>query len=177
MKSIIVSILILIGLTASSAEIRAQRRGDGLGQKVREVRKEKIMQELALTEKQKPAFIKIYDSMIENDRKLHQTKKQLMKKLLLISEIGEDVSDDKIKSNIRELQAVEQQIISGRQKAVAELEKILTAQQLARFIVFEEHFQRRMQEMMFRMRGPKERPPWMDQFIGPGIEDPGGPDD
>lgn len=144
----------------------AQERRD-MPRKIRELKKLKLIEELQLNEKQKEPFQKMYDSYLEERQELNHARKKIFKRLMLMSELGSDVPDEKIKSAIQELEITERKINEQQGKILKDIESVLTVSQVARFIVFEEHFEHRMKELMFRFRGKDDRK-------GPPFDFPGG---
>lgn len=156
----------LILIAVLSGLLFAQERRD-MPRKIRELKKLKLIEELQLNEKQKEPFQKMYDSYLEERQELNHARKKIFKRLMLMSELGSDVPDEKIKSAIQELEITERKINEQQGKVLKEIESVLTISQVARFIVFEEHFEHRMKELMFRFRGKDDRK-------GPPFDFPGG---
>ena len=144
----------------------AQERRD-MPRKIRELKKLKLIEELQLNEKQKEPFAALYSSYLDERRELNHARKKIFKRLMLMSELGSDVPDDKIKSAILELEVTEKKITDQQTKILKDMQTVLTVSQIARFIVFEEHFEHRMKELMFRFRGKDDRK-------GPPFDFPGG---
>ncbi len=143
----------------------AQGRRD-MPKKVRELKKLKLIEELQLNEKQKEPFQALYDSYLEERHELNYARKKIFKRLMLMTELGSDVPDDKIKSAIQELENTERKITEQQTKILKDMQSVLTVSQIARFIVFEEHFEHRMKELMFKFR-------WQDDRKG-RLDFPGG---
>ncbi len=148
----ILSMLTVISAILAVNTLLAQEPRD-VPKKVRELKKTKLIEELQLNDKQKEPFTKLYDEFLTERRELNQAKKKTFKRLMLMSELGSDVADDKILSAIHELESTEKKLSVQQEKMIRDLKSFLTAPQLARYIVFEEHFDHRMRELMFKFRG------------------------
>lgn len=144
--------LTVLSVVFLASTLLAQEPRD-VPRKVMELKKTKLIEELQLNDKQKEPFTKLYDEFLSERRELNHAKKKTFKRLMLMSELGSDVADDKILSAIQELESTEKKLSAQQEKIIRDLKSVLTVTQLARFIVFEEHFDHRMRELMFKFRG------------------------
>lgn len=148
--------ILLIFLMAGMKDIWSQGPKD-MPEKIREIRKNRLLEELRLKDPQKTSFIQLYDDYLNRRRELNRAKREIFRRLALMTELGSDVPEEKVKSAILEFEKNEQQIRATQDKMMKDIQTLMTPVQIARFVVFEEQFEHRMREIMFRFRDKKER--------------------
>lgn len=145
--------LVLVCLV--SVGIQAQQEDKPFQDKIVELRKERLAEELSLSKEKESAIMKLYDEYVERERDLMQQRGELFKRLVHMSALADDVSEDKILKAIDELKEAERKIQIHHDGVVAAMKKELKPWQLGRFILFEERFHQKMRQMMMDMKGGK----------------------
>lgn len=137
--------------------LQAQQEDKPFQNKIVELRKERLAEELNLSKEKESAIMKMYGEFVERERDLMQQRGELFKRLVHMSALAEDVSEDKVLKAIDELQEAERKIQNHHDGVVAAMKKELKPWQLGRFILFEERFHQKMRQMMMDMKGGKSK--------------------
>lgn len=155
MKVPIIYIFILL-LFAGFRSATAQ--GDGeFREKIDDLRKKKLLEELDLPGDKTEAFMKIYDSYMDKERNLHREKRGAFKKLVHMSALGEEMPDKSIMKTLDLVNEIDMKIVSNHVAFVKDMEKTLNPAEIARVIVFEQNFQMKMREKVFDIRNKKQK--------------------
>lgn len=141
----------------------AQEEGD-FREKVDDLRKKKLLEELNLSKDKSEAFLTIYDAFIEKERSLHREKRDVFKKLVHMSALGEEIPDNSIMKTLDQVNEIDMKIVSNHVSFIKDMEKKLAPAQIARVIVFEQNFQMKMRDKVFEFRSKK---PKMKRFYIP----------
>ncbi len=152
--------------------LMAQEEPDFRG-KIDELRKKKLLEELNLSKEKNEAFLKVYDTFIEQERSLHREKRDAFKKLVHMSALGEEIPDKNILKALDLINEVDMRIVTNHVNFVKDMGKSLTPAEIARVIVFEQNFQMKMREKVIDIRKkPKmkrymvEPPPFIEEGLG-----------
>jgi hypothetical protein len=131
-------------------------------EKIVELKKKKMVEELGLEGEEARKFLDIYAVHIDQMHQLHRQRKELSKKLKHMAAIGYDVPGDRILQTISELNKVDETMLQERNKTMIKMEGILNPPLMAKYVLFEMRFDDKLREtlMFIRHKRPKERPPW-----------------
>ena len=155
MKVPIIYILFLLSF-AGFGTAAAQEEGD-FREKIDDLRKKKILEELNLPKEKSEAFLKIYDSFMDKERSLHREKRGAFKKLVHMSALGDEMPDKNIMKTLDLVNEIDMKIVSNHVAFVKDMEKTLNPSEIARVIVFEQNFQMKMREKVFDIRTKKQK--------------------
>ena len=161
MKLLKYSFMILLSLSFSQAAAQpgsGPGPWEGKGPRREEMRKRietiKIWQltdEVGLTSEQSERFFPIYNKHQDDHRKLEDEKLSILRDLESLSEKS-DVSDNEIKKTIDQLTEIDSKMIILRKEFLNEVSGVLSIKQVAKLLVFEEQFRRRIQDHIRKIR-------------------------
>ncbi len=114
----------------------------------------KLLELLDLEEEQEVDFITAFHSMRQQRRVLHEKKKVLVNNLADGLRAG-TITDNEIKQLIKEVVKLDNKDSQMKQDFLTTARRILTPQQLGKFIVFQERFEL---ELLETVRAFRERP-------------------
>lgn len=161
---------LLILFFAAFRVVIAQDEGN-FREKIDDLRKKKLLEDLNLSKEKSEAFLKIYDAFIDQERNLHRDKRDVFKKLVHISALGDEIPDNSIMKTIDRVNEIDMKIVANHVTFVKEMEKKLNAAEIARVVVFEQNFQMKMREKVFDIRSKKNKryllppPPFMEEDL------------
>lgn len=118
-----------------------------------ELRKERLAEELNLAKDKEAAVMAMYDEYMIKERELMQRRGELFKRLTHMSALADEVSEDKILKAIIDLQDAERKIREHHDQLAEKMKKELKPWQLGRMILFEEKFHQKMRQLMFDVKG------------------------
>lgn len=145
----------LILLTAFATQALAQPgpgpwegRGPGhekMRERIKTIKIWQLTETVGLTTEQSEKFFPIYNKHQNDHEKLDQERLALLKKLDELSN-QTDVSESEIKKTLDELTMIDNRMIALRKSFLDEISGVLSIKQVAKLLVFEERFKRRLQE-------------------------------
>jgi Spy/CpxP family protein refolding chaperone len=150
-------ILSLVFAVTVCAEKTTDEKREDAKWRIDLIRKGLIAQELDLDEATLAKLTTLSDSHEKEMRAIMEERKKLMKDLETALE-KEKVSDSEVKGIINKLVTAEEKIVTLRKKELGELEKILTTEQIGRYIIFNERFKREIRKLV-RKVGDQGPPP------------------
>lgn len=157
----VVSLLLLTLLTGSAFT----QNPPEFREKVQNLKKKKLIEELDLSKEKSDAFINLYDEFAQKERSLHQERREIFKKLVHMSALGRDIPGEQVVSTIQALNQVERKIQEHHEQVLKEFRAILEPSQIAKMIVFEQNFQNKMRNIVIDVRGRRNK---MKKFIFEG---------
>ena len=104
-----------------------------------------LTDKVGLTTEQSERFFPIYNKHQDDHRKLEEDRFSLIEKLDQMSE-KKDISDSELKKVLDELSEIDTRMIAMRKSFLNEISGVLSTKQVAKLLVFEEQFKRRLQE-------------------------------
>lgn len=141
-------------------------------EKIVELKKKKMVEELGLEGDEERKFLDVYAVHIEQMHELHRQRKELSKKLRHMAAIGNDVPGDRILQTISELNRVDETMLQEKSKTMLKMEGILKPPLMAKYVLFEMRFDDKLREtlMYIRHQRPKKSPPWefFEEPLEPG---------
>lgn len=147
--------LILLVVVCSAA-LFGQMRGQ-MGKRPMErlesFKKVRMLEALKLDEDKGLKLVARYNQHRESIRSLEEERKGVMDKLE--AKVNGDASDNEFQKSFNELLEIEKKIMDARTKYLTELKDILTAKQIAEYLLFERSFARDIRDIM--RDGQKER--------------------
>jgi hypothetical protein len=162
MKVLKYSLTILLALSFAQA-VAQPGSGPGSWERRRGPRREKMRErietikiwqltdEVGLTTEQSERFFPIYNRHQDDHRKLEEEKFSLLRSLDSLSEKS-DVPDSQIKKTIDQLTEIDGRMIALRKSFLNEISGVLSIKQVAKLLVFEEQFRRRLQNHIDEIR-------------------------
>lgn len=109
-------------------------------------KKVRMLETLKLEEETALKLISRYDKHRQAIRELDEERKTLIDKLE--EKVNAGASDSEFQKLFSELREVEKKIFEARTKYISELKEILTAKQLAEYLIFERNFARDIRDIM-----------------------------
>ncbi|MBL7994049.1 hypothetical protein JNM05_01640 [bacterium] len=162
MKTKMFAVYMVLVIAAFHASV-AQEEGS-FREKVDDIRKKKLLEDLNLSYEKSEVFIKIYDAFMEQERNLHREKRDVFKRLVHMSALGDEMPGNSIMKTLDQVNEIDMKILSNHASFIKDMEKKLTPAQIARVVVFEQNFQMKMREKVFEFRTKKHK---MKQFYVP----------
>ncbi len=148
---------LLILLTVFISQPLAQpgpgfRPGEGRGpghekmrERIKTIKIWQLTEAVDLTTEQSEKFFPIYNKHQNGREKLEEEKLSLLRKLGEMTEKS-DISDSEIKKTLDELTEIDNRLIGLRKNFIEDVSGVLSIKQIAKLLVFEEMFMRRLQE-------------------------------
>ncbi len=122
-------------------------------EKFRQMEKIKLLEALNLDEETAVRFFTRRNKNMENARKLIERRDKLIEKLA--DQLGN--KNDSYKKITKEIMSLETELVENRSKFINSLEDILTEEQIAKLIVFENKFKKKIRNYFFRRHGMKHK--------------------
>lgn len=107
----------------------------------------KLTEELDLSEEQLAKFLPKLNRLDDTKEEFHKKRADAIKEMRHLLE-SEKVSEKELKKKIGEIEGIRKEFEKEKDKTRAEIKKILTIPQQARFIIFQEKFERHMKEII-----------------------------
>lgn len=120
-------------------------RHEKMREKIKTIKIWQLTEAVGLTTEQSEKFFPIYNKHQNDHQKLEEERLSLLEKLSELSEKS-DASESEIKKTLGELTEVDNKVIALRNSFINEISGVLSIKQVAKLLVFEEHFRRRLQE-------------------------------
>jgi hypothetical protein len=152
---ILLTILSIFVIVATTLAQRPERMRSL--EKMEELRKIKLIEILEMDEE---TSIKFFTRRSEHMKKMEGLLEQGKEKIDQIEGLIEGENEKNsatLKKNIDEYLLVQDNIIQERQNFVKSASEILTTEQFAKFVVFEEQFRNEISHLLFRERNRKPR--------------------
>lgn len=154
-------LLLLVTIQMSMAQDEGNFR-----EKIDDLRKKKLLEDLNLPSAKSETFIKIYDAYMDQERNLHREKRDAFRKLVHMSALGDEMPDNTVMKTLDQVNDIDMKIVSNHVAFIKDMEMNLTPAQIARVVVFEQNFQMRMREKVFEFRNKKQK---MKRFYDPSL--------
>jgi|UniRef100_A0A7C3UPS0 Spy/CpxP family protein refolding chaperone len=120
-------------------------------EKIETIRLWQLTEELKLTEEQAAKLFPKFRSLRELRK---EAEKSRIEKISELAELlAKKAKDDVLKKKIEEVKEVEKRFRDREEALRKEIEAILSTEQFARFLIFQERFERRIRGMIRKMRG------------------------
>jgi len=132
------------GPGAGSWERRGPRH-EKMRERIKTIKIWQLTEAVDLTTEQSEKFFPIYNKHQNDHEKLEEEKLLLLRKLDKLSEES-DVSESEIKNALDGLTEIDNKSIALRKSFLNEISGVLSIKQVAKLLVFEERFKRRLQE-------------------------------
>lgn len=123
-------------------------------QKMEELKKIKLIEVLQMDEE---TSIKFFTRRAEHMRRIEEITESSKNKIDQINGMIEDKNESKLKKSIDEYMNMQDTMIKERQNFLKSASEILTTQQMAKLLVFEERFRSEVSELLFHERFKKPR--------------------
>lgn len=124
---------------------------------IEKVRIYKLTEELDLSEEQITKFFPRLKEMRKNEQEFHKQRGEIIQELKEI--LKAKVDEQKIVKLLNKLQELQKKRIESQLREMEEIRQILTPEQQARFIIFQEEFEREIRDMIREIRGRRQPPP------------------
>ena len=121
-------------------------------EKVESLRVWKLLETLDLTEEQANSFLPAYREFQKSEGKYSQTRRELLDQL---QESLEDKDQKKISDLVAKLKQNRLQIEQDRVQFLARIDKMLSPEQQAKFLLFQNRFEGRMRAEIMELRQPQ----------------------
>ncbi len=149
-------LIVLMGVSALAQQPPMGERGFGHGmgmhkKNLENLRMLKLLEVLKLSEEQNIEFLARFSShrveMQNINERTENEVEQLIEKLKAI-EVGEDIKEKELKEHIEKIEKLKQERIEKRIDFYNKTAELLTTEQQAKLLVFEERFERELIESM-----------------------------
>jgi len=120
-------------------------RHEKMRERIKTIKIWQLTEEVGLTTEQSEKFFPVYNKHQNDHQKLDEERLSLLRKLDELSEKS-DVSEGEIKKALDELSEIDGKLIGLRKSFMNEVSGVLSIRQVAKLLVFEEMFMRRLQE-------------------------------
>lgn len=120
-------------------------------EKIETIRLYQLTEELKLNEDQAAKLFPKFRSLRELRK---EAEKRRIEKITELAELlAQKAKSELLKKKIEELKEVEKRFQTREETLKKEIESILSTEQFARFLIFQERFERRIKKMIREMRG------------------------
>jgi Spy/CpxP family protein refolding chaperone len=146
MKTLILNIAVIFSLAVIAFPAISQPHGRAK-ERIQMLKKMKLIETLDLTEEQSDDFLVKYNSIekkIEEARENHEEKSKALNRCL-----EEEKPEQELKKCLDEFLAANDKIIEAHNERIQEMQKVLTTEQFAKYMLFEQNFERRVRKMIF----------------------------
>ena len=120
-------------------------RHEKMRKRIKTIKIWQLTEAVELTTEQSEKFFPVYNKHQNDHEKLQEERLSLIRKLDELSE-KTDVSESEIKKTLDQLSEIDNKLISLRKSFQSEISGVLSIRQVAKLLVFEEMFMRRLQE-------------------------------
>jgi hypothetical protein len=131
------------------------------GKELRMLEQVKLLDYLNLDEETAVRFISRRKAFLNAQKEINDERKTLLDSISTL--LDKKTSKANYKKLVNEELVLERKLLQQRRDFIKNLKNILTQEQIAKVIVFENRFKKDVMKMMFRrdrrMRNPKENPP------------------
>lgn len=157
-------IIIALGLLLTAQTLKAQgpRGGPLTEDKRKEIREEietlkmwKMLEVLDLSSKQSDEFLPAWRELRESHSNFREKREELFRELEAALGEEQKIRDRRIREVLTQLAKERARLEEAQQRYRAKTERILTLEQQAKLLLFEERFEGRMMEMIRKYRGKK----------------------
>lgn len=153
--------VVLLSLPAQAQPYGGRGRGgpghgkwDKMAGNFENLRMLKLLEVLDLDESQSEKFIPLFHDFRRDMRDLQERKRDVIMQLsALVDSTGTDAD---ILAEIDRLQVLQQEIIARTDKFTDDVGAVLTVQQLGRFVIFQERFEREILRSLREFRRPPD---------------------
>jgi len=120
-------------------------RREKMRQRIKVIKISQLTEAVGLTPEQSEKFFPIYNQHQKEHEKLEEKRQEIIGKLRELGE-QEDPSESEIHGAIDELTALDSQFASLRGEFIKDISGVISIRQVAKLLVFEHNFMRRLQE-------------------------------
>jgi len=120
-------------------------RREKMRQRIKVIKISQLTEAVGLTPEQSEKFFPIYNQHQKEHEKLEEKRQEIIEKLQDLGE-KEDPSESEIRGAIDELTALDNQFASLRGEFIKDISGVISIKQVAKLLVFEHNFMRRLQE-------------------------------
>jgi Spy/CpxP family protein refolding chaperone len=131
-----------------------QSDGQDLRAIIEEIRMSRLMQELDLSTEQTAALFPKLDELRKKGEKYNEEKRQVLVELKEL--LARDVSDAAITKALVRYETLNRERIELQIEKAREIKTILTPVQQARFLIFEDEFNREIREMIKEVKNLRD---------------------
>ncbi len=124
---------------------------------IEKVRIYKLTEELDLSEEQITKFFPRLKEMRKNEQEFHKQRNEIVQELKEL--LKTKAEEEKIVKLLNKLQELQKKRVESQLKEAEEIRQILTPEQQARFIIFQEEFEREIRDMIREIRGRRQPHP------------------
>ncbi len=152
MKSLIISISVLIVFSFSSLAQRHDPPSGRMPEKLRQLEKIKLIETLEMDEE---TTLKFFSRRTEHRNDVDQLHEELEGVLIQIESVlsGEqEASEEELKTLIEHANKTDNEISLSKSKFIHSLGDLLSTRQIAKLIVFERRFRDELRDVLFRER-------------------------
>ena len=133
-----------------------QERREELRERIELIWMWKLTEDLSLTEEEGAKLFPLLRTYEEKKKELRAENRKLVRELERM--IDDGASEGDLKRMIRSLEENDQKLATVKEEGFDELSKILSVEKQARYIVFQEHFQREIHGLIKQARHRERRP-------------------
>jgi Spy/CpxP family protein refolding chaperone len=156
--------IIALGLLLTAQTLKAQGPMGGplAGDKRKEIREEietlkmwKMLEALDLSPRQSDEFLPAWRELHEAQNSFRERREELFRELEAAFGEEQKIRERRIREILTQLDEERARLEDAQQRYRAKAERILTLEQQAKLLLFEERFEGRMMEMIRKYRGKK----------------------
>ena len=120
-------------------------------EKIKTIKIWQLTEAVGLTSDQSEKFFPVYNKFENDLREFDQKKFGILKELKELSDSPDD-SDNEINKNIKKLNSLENKKIKAHETFIEDISDVLSVKQVAKLLIFEERFKRRLREIIQDIR-------------------------
>lgn len=120
-------------------------------EKIKTIKIWQLTEAVGLTSEQSEKFFPVYNKFEKDIREFDQKKFDILKKLKELSDSPEG-SESEIDKNIKKLNSLDVEKIGAKKRFVEDISNVLSVKQVAKLLIFEEGFKRRLREIIQDIR-------------------------
>ncbi|MEO0122578.1 MAG: Spy/CpxP family protein refolding chaperone [candidate division WOR-3 bacterium] len=124
---------------------------------IEKVRVYKLTEELDLSEEQITKLFPRLKEMRKNEQEFHKQRMEIIQKLKEL--LDEKAKEQEIVKTLNRLQELQKKRFESQLKELEEIKQILTPEQQAKFIIFQEEFEKEIRDLIREIRWRRHPPP------------------
>ncbi|MEO0128931.1 MAG: Spy/CpxP family protein refolding chaperone [candidate division WOR-3 bacterium] len=124
---------------------------------IEKVRVYKLTEQLDLSEEQITKLFPRLKEMRKNEQEFHKQRMEIIQKLKEL--LDEKAKEQEIVKTLNRLQELQKKRFESQLKELEEIKQILTPEQQAKFIIFQEEFEKEIRDLIREIRWRRHPPP------------------
>ena len=155
---VIFLVFFLVAITSGYSQGKRENRMDGKREKqwdrVEDLKKIKMIEELNLPEDISVKFISRYSSFSKQTKEINKQRMNLVDELEFLLKNNNQAE---ITKRLDQLEEIEKKVSENKRSFIADVKQILSPEKVAKFIVFERNFQRELRDLLKDVQNKKRK--------------------